>query len=190
VLTAIVAWRLSPQLLALPSVEQMRQANEALRREIDRRASAEDHLLETEQSLATTLASIDAGFITTDDRGCVTRLNAVAERLTGWPVGAARGRPLAEVFVCEGLPPDWAGRNPVDLVREHAADAALRRQAVCLSREGERCPVELQTSPTHHADGRVRGLMLCSATWVGSPRPRPRSGAWRRWWSPWPTPSS
>jgi hypothetical protein len=50
VLTAIVAWRLSPQLLALPSVEQMRQANEALRREIDRLASAEDHLLETEQS--------------------------------------------------------------------------------------------------------------------------------------------
>jgi PAS domain S-box-containing protein len=160
VLTAIVAWRLSPRLLALPSVEQMRQANEALRREMDRRASAEDHLLETEQSLATTLASIDAGFLTTDDRGCITRLNAVAERLTGWPVGEARGRTLWEVFVCEGLPPEWAGRNPVDLVRDQAADVALRRQAVCLSREGGRCPVELQVSPTHHADGRVRGLTV------------------------------
>ncbi|MFG6469265.1 PAS domain S-box protein [Roseateles sp. BYS87W] len=160
VLTAVVAWRLSPKLLALPSVEEMRQANEALRQEMDRRAHAEDHLLETEQSLATALSAIDAGFITTDDQGFVTRLNAVAERITGWTLGEALGRSVWEVFVREGVPAEWTRRNPVDLVRERAGDVALRRQTVCLTRGGLRCPVEMHVSLTHHADGRVRGIAV------------------------------
>jgi hypothetical protein len=55
-LTAIVAWRLMPQLLAVPSIAEMRVANEALQNEIDRRHSAEGHCLEAEQSLAASRA--------------------------------------------------------------------------------------------------------------------------------------
>ncbi|HEV6965689.1 PAS domain S-box protein [Roseateles sp.] len=160
VLTAVVAWRLMPRLLAVPSVDEMRAANEALRREIDRRHSAEDHLLETEQGLATTLAAIDAGFITTDGEGRVTRLNAVAERITGWPAAEALGRPLWEVFVREGLPAEVARRNPIDIVRARAPDVALRRQAVCVARDGSTRPVEVHAELTHHADGRERGVAI------------------------------
>lgn len=160
VLTAVVAWRLSPQLLALPSMQEMRVANEALRREVDRRASAEDHLLETEQGLAATLSAIDAGFITTDDEGRVTRINAVAERITGWSAADALGCSVWEVFVREGLPAELARRNPVDVVRERAADVAFRRQAVCVARDGSHRPIEVHADLTHHADGRVRGIAI------------------------------
>ncbi|HEY8878851.1 MAG TPA: PAS domain S-box protein, partial [Roseateles sp.] len=160
VLTAAVAWRLMPTLLALPSLEEMRSTNEALRLEVDRRASAEDHRLESEQSLAATLSAIDAGFISTDAQGRVTRINAVAERITGWPARDALGQSLWEVFQRAGLPPELKARNPVDVVRERTPDIALRRQAVCVARDGHQRPVEVHAELTHHADGRVRGLTL------------------------------
>ena len=160
VLTAGVAWRLMPTLLAVPSLGEMRIANEALRRETDRRRSAEDHGLEAEQGLAATLASIDAGFITTDGEGRVTRLNAVAERLTGWPADEALGRSIWEVFVREGMPAELARCNPVDVVRQRQPDAALRHQAVCVARDGSTRPIEVHADLTHHADGRVRGIAV------------------------------
>jgi K+-sensing histidine kinase KdpD len=45
----------------------------------------------SEERLNVTLTSIGDGVITTDNRGAVTRLNRVAEQLTGWTSGAARG---------------------------------------------------------------------------------------------------
>jgi PAS domain S-box-containing protein len=156
VLTAAVAWRLMPRLLAVPSADEMRIANEALRREVDRRHSAEDDLLETTQGLAATLSAIDAGFLTTDDEGRVTRMNAVAERITGWPAGEALGRPVWEVFVREGTPAGLALRNPIAVVRE----GGFRRQAVCVARDGTTRPVEVHADLTHHADGRERGVAL------------------------------
>ena len=160
VLTAVVAWRLLPQLLTVPSIDEMRSANEALHREVDRRHSAEDHLLETEQGLAATLSSIDAGFITTDDEGRVTRINAVAERITGWTAAAALGRSVWEVFVRQDTPADLVGRNPVDVVQGREPDVAFQRQAVCLARDGSPHPVEVHANLTHHADGRVRGVAI------------------------------
>jgi PAS domain S-box-containing protein len=156
VLTAAIAWRLMPTLLALPSIEEMRKANEALRREVDRRHSAEDHLAETEQSLAATLSAIDAGFISTDAEGRVTRINAVAERITGWAAREALGYPLWEVFVREGAPAVLAARNPVDVVRE----GGFRRQAVCVARDGSQRPVEVHAELIHHGDNRVRGVAI------------------------------
>ncbi|HEY1131604.1 MAG TPA: PAS domain S-box protein, partial [Roseateles sp.] len=160
VLTAAVAWRLMPTLLSVPSLDEMRVANEALRREVDRRHSAEDHRLEAEQSLATTLATIDAGFITTDGEGRVTRINAVAERITGWPAEEALGRSIWEVFVREGMPTELTRRNPVDVVRQRQPDVALRRQAVCVARDGSTRPIEVHADLTHHADGRARGIAV------------------------------
>ncbi|WP_457442576.1 PAS domain S-box protein [Roseateles sp. P5_E4] len=160
VLTAAVAWRLMPTLLGLPSLDEMRTANEALRSEMDRRHSAEDHQLEAEQSLAATLSAIDAGFITTDGDGRVTRINAVAERITGWPAREALGLPVWEVFQREGTPADLKARNPIDVVRERNREGAFQRQAVCVARDGSQRPVEVHADLTHHADGRVRGVAI------------------------------
>ena len=45
-----------------------------------------------------TLASIGDAVITTDSRGAVTYLNAIAESLTGWKHSDARGQLLETVF--------------------------------------------------------------------------------------------
>lgn len=161
VLTAAIAWRLMPTLLALPSIDEMRSSNEALRREMDRRESAEDHRLEAEQSLAATLSAIDAGFIATDAEGRVTRINAVAERITGWPASEAIGRPVWEVFQREGMPADLATHNnPIAVLRERDRDGVFRRQAVCVACDGSQRPVEVHAELIHHGDGRERGVAL------------------------------
>jgi len=161
VLTAVVGWRLMPKLLAIPSSEEMQTALRSLQQEVERRNSAEDHLLELEQSLAGALASIGAGFITTDDQGRVTRMNAVAEAITGWPAGEARGLSVWQVFDRVDRPAEMLARNPVDVVAERGQQGGSLRQAVvCIARDGTHTPVELQGDLTRHRDGRVRGISL------------------------------
>ncbi|MBV1878483.1 MAG: PAS domain S-box protein [Pseudomonadales bacterium] len=52
----------------------------------------------SEENLALTLDSIGDGVIATDRNGKVTRMNPVAERLTGWPSVAAIGQSILDVF--------------------------------------------------------------------------------------------
>ena len=56
-----------------------------------RRYQLEQQLEQTEQWLATTLASIGDGTIATDRNGCITFMNAAAEVLTGWQQAEALG---------------------------------------------------------------------------------------------------
>ena len=44
------------------------------------------------------LSHVGVGLIETDAAGAIVTLNAVAERLTGWPIAEARGRPVGQVF--------------------------------------------------------------------------------------------
>src|SRR5262249_25151972 len=67
-------------------------------RDLTERRSAELALRRSEQSLSATLYSIGDGVIATDGQGRVTRMNPVAERLTGWNQDQARGKLLTEVF--------------------------------------------------------------------------------------------
>ena len=75
------------------------------------RQKAEAELRQSEENLAITLHSIGDGVIATDAQGRITRMNAVAERLTGWPVAQAMGQPLHEVFRIHGQDPLGAGRT-------------------------------------------------------------------------------
>jgi len=55
--------------------------------------------------------------IATDAEGRVVLMNRVAEKLTGWPLDEARGKPLVEVFRIVNEETRRAVENPVDKVR-------------------------------------------------------------------------
>lgn len=55
-------------------------------------------LQEQKDWLNTTLTSIGDAVIATDRDGRVTLMNLVAERLTGWSLNEAGGKPIADVF--------------------------------------------------------------------------------------------
>jgi PAS domain S-box-containing protein len=69
----------------------------AIRADITARKQAELRLA-SEESLSATLQSIGDAVLTTDAKGLVTRLNRVAEALTGWTYAEAIGRPVEEIF--------------------------------------------------------------------------------------------
>ncbi|MBL8349363.1 MAG: PAS domain S-box protein [Burkholderiaceae bacterium] len=158
--TALALWPLIPRLLQIPSVDALQAAVGSLQAEVDRRRSAEEHLADTERSLALTLASIEAGFIATDLAGHVTRLNAVAERITGWTQAEALGRPALQVFRREGREPGLDDANPVQLMHERGVTMNDTHDVVALARDGRRTRVELRAGLAHDAAGAVRGMVM------------------------------
>src|SRR6185369_6118104 len=113
----------------------------ALKEEVAERRRAVEALRESEQSLATTLDSIGDAVIATDNDGRVVRMNPVAEQLTGWPLGEARGRPLREVFcLCDeesGTPLE----DPSARVLREGAIAGLVGRVVLRARDGAVRPI-------------------------------------------------
>ncbi len=159
VVTALALWPLIPRALKIPSVLDLQSAIARLEAEIGRRRSAEQHALDIEQSLAVTLASIEAGFIATDRAGRVTRMNEVAERITGWTQAEALGRSVMEVYDREGRPPELAASNAVDLVLQRGPAGETVHDAVCIARDGRRTTVELRSGIKRDDNGAVRGLV-------------------------------
>jgi PAS domain S-box-containing protein len=109
--------------------------------------------------LQTTLYSIGDAVITTDIGGCVTRMNSVAERLTGWSESEARGRPIAEVFriVREGS--REPAPNPVDTVIQTGQVAGLENHTILLPRSGGAIPIDDSGAPIRNGD-ETRGVVL------------------------------
>ena len=158
--TAVALWPLIPRALKAPSVARLQSVIASLEAEVERRRHAEDNLGEIQQNLATTLASIGAGFIATDREGRVTRMNGVAEQLTGWSQEQAEGESLWTVLQRDDRPPSFTPRNPVDVMVEQGVTVDTVHQTFAISREGRRTAVEIQAALTREADGTARGLAI------------------------------
>ena len=157
--TAVAVWRMIPAAVKLPSVETLQDAVKALESEVSRRKTAEEQAVDVEQNLAVTLASIDAGLIATDAQGNVTRMNAVAERITGWAHGEAAGHSYWEVFVREDRPPNADGRTIVEILAEQGLGIETTHRVCAVSRAGVRTPVEVKGELKRSADGTIRGML-------------------------------
>jgi PAS domain S-box-containing protein len=157
--TAAGLWPLLPKILKIPSVEQLQQAIAQLESEVAKRKTAEEHLADTERSLASALGIIGAGFVTADANGRVLRMNDVAERLTGWKSAAAAGLPIGDVLrASPGSLVDVAA-----LTRVNALEAAGRRATVSLPlarQGGGESLVELTAGLDHDELDQVRGVTL------------------------------
>jgi PAS domain S-box-containing protein len=159
--TAIALWPLIPRALKIPSVQQLQTAIADLKSEVGRRRSAEDEVAATQQSLAVTLASIEAGFIATDRKGKVTRMNAVAEMVTGWRQCDAVGLDYWTVFDREGQSEDDRSRSPLDALADLGITATALERVVAISRAGKRTPLDVKAALTRSdIDGQVTGLAV------------------------------
>jgi PAS domain S-box-containing protein len=160
IVTAFMLWRLIPNALKVPSVQRLQASIGALEAEINKRREAERQVVDIQQSLAVTLASIGAGFVATDRDGMVTRMNAVAEQLLGWTQGEAKGQSLWEVFNREDRPDQYTVMNPVDVIVEQGITVDVVHRVVSISRDGTHRAVEVQAAVTQADDGSVAGLAM------------------------------
>ena len=77
------------------SKQQLQQHKDSLEQTVHERT---DELQQQKERLDITLASIGDGVITTDSQGRIVYLNPAAEKLSGWSLKEAKGRPLSEVL--------------------------------------------------------------------------------------------
>jgi len=145
--------------IAATAAEVVRRTKE-LESELLARRTAETALRESEQDLDITLHSIGDAVLTTDSQRRVTRLNAVAERFTGWTEAEAFGRPVDEVFRIVDAEPRQVMAIPVDEVLRSTDAHGVDHRAMLMARDGSERVIALSAAPIRDAVGKLRGLVL------------------------------
>jgi PAS domain S-box-containing protein len=123
-------------------------------------AHTADALRRSEESLAITLNSIGDAVIATDTDGRITRMNPVAEVLTGWPFAQARGKTLGEVFHISNEITDEPVESPVDRVLRDGVVVGLANHTLLLARDGVARPIADSGAPIRDAAGVLHGVVL------------------------------
>ena len=116
-------------------------------------------LAESEENLALTLNCIGDGVIVTDDQGEITRMNPVAEQLTGWTSADAQGQPIAEVFNIVHANTREAVVSPIYRAIKSAGTASLSSHTSLLARNGQAFHIADSAAPILNK-GTVIGAIL------------------------------
>ncbi|APW43318.1 GGDEF domain-containing protein [Rhodoferax saidenbachensis] len=131
-----------------------------VRLDITAQKQSEEKLRQSEQSLSITLNSIGDAVIATDTAGHIVRMNPTAERLTGWPLSEATGKPLTEVFRIINAQTRAPSLNPVQLVIEKGEVVGLANHTALLARDGPEYQIFDSAAPIRDAGGQIVGVVL------------------------------
>ena len=113
-----------------------------------------------EEKLAVTLNSIGDAVLATDAKRRVTRLNPIAERLTGWTHAEALGRPVEEVFHIINEETRAPAVIPVDEVLATGEIHGLANHTMIIARDGTELPIADSAAPIRDLAGRIIGVVL------------------------------
>ncbi|MFW5711417.1 MAG: PAS domain S-box protein [Spirochaetota bacterium] len=128
--------------------------------DITEQMRVERALRDSEESLRITLNSIGDGVISTDIAGNVIRMNPVAERLTGWNLKAATGRPLEEVFYIINGDTRRRVENPVQRVLASGQIVGLANHTVLIAADGTEYHIADSAAPIRDREGAITGVVL------------------------------
>ncbi|WP_165404223.1 PAS domain S-box protein [Rhizobium leguminosarum] len=120
---------------------------------------AQDRIQESERRFAATLSSIGDAVISTDDRGLLTFINPVGEKLTGWTLTEAAEHPVGEVF---RLIDETRGPvdDPVAEILGQDVDPAVGIQYVLRSKSGSELIIDVSGAPIIDGQGEMKGAVL------------------------------
>ncbi len=131
-----------------------------IRRQLRASERSRQALAHSEESLSTTLYSIGDAVLATDTQGRITRMNPVAERLTGWPVADAQGRLADEVVRLVHELTGAPAELPVSQVLASGEVHLLANHTLLVARDGSRLPIADSAAPIRDSEGRVRGVVM------------------------------
>ncbi len=123
--------------------------------DVTKRVEAERKLRESRERYKTTLNSIGDAVIATDALGNVQMMNPVAEQLTGWKIGEAKGEPLETVFVISNAFTGEKVENPVTKVLKAGDIVGLANHTVLKSRNGNEYQIADSGSPIKDEFGSI-----------------------------------
>lgn len=127
---------------------------------ISRLRHTKNTLVQREQNLAITLNSIGDGVIVTDSSGNISRLNPIAEKLTGWPIAEAKGKPVRKIFNIVDATTRETMLNPVDKVLSTGETVYLSNHTTLIAKDGQEYQIADSAAPIHNGDDNILGMVL------------------------------
>ncbi len=116
-------------------------------------------IIEREKNLSVTLNSIGDAVIATDAQGNVTRLNPVAEQLTGWTINEARGKSVKTIFPIVDATTRKPIDNPVDKVISTGEIVYLSNHTTLISKDKTEYQIADSAAPIRD-NGEIQGMIL------------------------------
>jgi len=126
---------------------------------ITERKQMEQALNNEKEQFKTTLLSVGDGVISTDNRGAITVMNPIAEKLTGWTTKDAVGRRLDEVF---RVIRESTGRSSDGYLKKVLETGKIIKlsNTLLLSKSGDEIPIEINAAPIKDSDGHSTGVVI------------------------------
>jgi PAS domain S-box-containing protein len=115
---------------------------------------------DNEENLRITLNSIGDGVIATDTRGKITRMNPVAELLTGWKLTESNRQKLGDVFRLVNASTKIKLKDPVSVVLETGKMVNQSIQPILVARNKAEYYISYSASPIFNTDNEITGAVL------------------------------
>ncbi len=117
-------------------------------------------LVEKENKLDITLQSIGDGVIITTAEGIITRMNNIAEKLTGWDQDKAVGEKIAKVFKVVDVKTKRAVRIPLQRVLKTGQIVGFKTDVTLKSKDGTKRQIADSLAPIKDNEGNIVGIIL------------------------------
>jgi diguanylate cyclase (GGDEF)-like protein/PAS domain S-box-containing protein len=135
--------------------ELMRSLLNAIQRKV-----IEESLFQANERAQVMLDCVGDAVICTDPQGNIAFLNPIAERMTGWPLAEAVGRPLTEAFrIMDAGAHEPAARPPAAATSQVPAVPAPSN-FILVRRDGNEVFIEDSVAPMHDSQGLAAGSVL------------------------------
>ena len=131
-----------------------------MQRRLKERDAAARTVAEFGERLRTTLASIGDAVISTDNAGCITNMNPVAEALTGWSRQEAFGHPLDTVFKIVNENTREPVPNPATRALKQGVIVELANHTSLITKDGTERSIEDSAAPIRCKAGETVGAVL------------------------------
>jgi len=133
-------------LIAAIRIRDLRETQNVLKQETDR--------------VSITLKSIGDAVIASDEQGCITAMNPVAERLTGWSQAQALGLPLPEILQLVDLTTRVQCESPISKVHRTGRVSEFKNGTVLIAKDGTERIIAESGAPIRDSRGRIMGVVV------------------------------
>jgi len=157
---AVLLLRCRPKVETVQPFIQLNERLQALSTAHRQLQRAHATLHEQREWFEQTLISIGDAVIATDVQGRVITMNAVAEALTGWTEGEARGKEITAIFPIVNMYTRKVVDNPVTRVLREGTVMGLANHTLLIARDGTERPIDDSGAPISAPDGRLLGAVL------------------------------